>query len=66
MDGITAAVVGALTGAVIAIAMRTITDIYAALIVIAVVGLLIYFKKIQEPYIILAAALLGLLIKTTT
>jgi len=65
VDGITAAVVGALTGAVIVIAMRTLTDAYTALIAIAVVGLLIYFKKIQEPSIILAAALLGLLIKTT-
>jgi len=65
VDGITAAVVGALTGAVIVIAMRTLTDEYTALIAIAVVGLLIYFKKIQEPSIILAAALLGLLIKTT-
>ncbi|MBK8845668.1 MAG: chromate transporter [Bacteroidetes bacterium] len=63
VDGITAAVIGALVGAVIIIASRSITDIPTAIIAIAAVLALIYIKKIQEPYIILAAAALGLLIK---
>jgi chromate transporter len=65
VDGITAAVVGALAGAVIVIALRTIHDIYTGLIALATVAILIYFKKVQEPYIILAAAVVGLFIKTT-
>jgi chromate transporter len=63
VDGITAAVIGALVGAVIVIASRSIIDITTALIALASLLLLIYTKKIQEPYIILIAALIGLLIK---
>ncbi len=63
VDGITAAVVGALVGAVIVIATRSITDIPTALIAMATVFALIYMKKLQEPYIILVAAAIGILIK---
>ena len=63
VDGITAAVIGALVGAVIVIAIRTISDVFTALIAISTITVLIYFKKVQEPYIIVIAALLGLLIK---
>jgi chromate transporter len=63
VEGITATVIGALMGAVIVIAMRSITDIPTALIAIASILALIYIKKIQEPYIILLGALAGLLIK---
>jgi len=63
VDGITAAVIGALVGAVIVITVRTITDITSAAIAIASLGALIYFKKMQEPYIILIAAILGIIIK---
>ena len=64
VDGITAAVIGALVGSVIIIATRSIVDVSTALIAIAAVLLLIYTKKIQEPYLILIAALLGIIIKT--
>jgi chromate transporter len=64
VDGITAAVVGALAGAVIVIATRSIIDIPTTLIAIAALMALIYFEKIKEPYIILIAALVGLLIKS--
>jgi chromate transporter len=63
VDGITAAVIGALVGAVIVIATRSIIDIPTALIAVATVLALLYIKKLQEPYIILAAACVGLLIK---
>ena len=63
VDGITAAVVGALVGAVIVIATRSIIDIPTALIASTSLIALIYFKKLQEPYIILIAAVAGLLIK---
>ena len=63
VDGITAAVIGALVGAVVVIAIRSIVDIPTALIAVATVLALIYIKKIQEPQIILVAAVLGLILK---
>lgn len=63
VDGITAAVVGALVGAVIVIATRSIIDIPTALIALASLLSLIYIQKIQEPYIIAVAAVLGILLK---
>jgi chromate transporter len=64
VDGITAAVIGALVGSVIVIALRSIIDIPTVLIAIAAVLALIYIKKLQEPYIIGIAAIIGILIKT--
>ena len=63
VDGITAAVIGALAGAVIVIATRSIIDIPTALIAVAAVFALICIKKVQEPLIILVSALVGMLIK---
>lgn len=63
VDGITAAVVGALVGAVIIMGMRSVVDIPTALIAVGTVLCLIYVKKIQEPHIILIAAVLGLILK---
>jgi len=63
VDGITAAVVGALVGSVIVIAKRSIIDIPTALIAIVTIFALLYIKKIQEPYIIVISAFLGLIIK---
>ncbi len=63
VDGITAAIIGALVGAVIIIGMRSITDMPTALIAIATLLALIYVKKIQEPYIIIVAAIVGLILK---
>jgi chromate transporter len=64
VDGITAAVIGALVGAVVIIAIRSIIDIPTALIAVASMLALIYVKKIQEPYIILVAAIIGLILKS--
>jgi chromate transporter len=63
VDGITAAVVGTLVGAVIVIGTRSIKDIPTACIAIATLCALIYFKKIQEPFIIAIAAVIGLMVK---
>ena len=63
VDGITAAVIGALAGAVVIIGIRSITDIPTALIALASMLALIYIKKIKEPYIILVAAIIGLILK---
>jgi len=63
VDGITATVIGALAGAVIVIAARSIIDIPTALIAAGSVLALLYIKKIPEPCIIAIAALLGVVIK---
>lgn len=62
VDGITAAAVGAITGSVIVIAKRSIVDVPTLLIGLATIALLWRFKKLQEPVIVTAAALLGLVI----
>jgi chromate transporter len=64
VEGITASVIGSLVGAVIIIGTRSITDITTAIIAVVSVMALIYVKKIQEPYIILIAAIIGLILKT--
>jgi chromate transporter len=64
VDGITAAVIGALAGAVVIIAIRSIVDISTAMIAVASALALIYVKKISEPFIILIAAIIGLILKS--
>jgi chromate transporter len=66
VDGITAAAIGAIAGAVIVLGKRSIHDIPTIptiLICAAVIAILFLTKKIPEPFIILAAAAIGLLIK---
>jgi chromate transporter len=63
VDGITAAVVGALMGSVIVIASRSIQDVPGLLIALGSLLLLIYIKKIKEPVVILLAATIGIIIK---
>jgi chromate transporter len=63
VDGITGAVIGALAGAVIVIAMRSISDVTTLIIAFATMLVLIFSKKIKEPYLILISGLLGLALK---
>jgi chromate transporter len=62
VDGITAAAIGAITGSVIVIAKRSIVDIPTLLIALVTIARLWRFKKLQEPIIVAAAALFGLVI----
>ncbi|WP_163411051.1 chromate transporter [Flavobacterium ajazii] len=63
VEGITTAVVGALVGSVIVIATRNIIDIPTLLIAVATIVTLLYYKKVQEPYLIVISAILGMFIK---
>ncbi len=63
VNGITAAAVGAITGAVIVLGRRSIMDISTAVIAIVTAFILWKTKKIPEPVLILIAALIGLTIK---
>jgi chromate transporter len=60
VDGVTAAAIGAITGAVIVLAKRSIFDIPTALLALATVALLWKFKKLPEPVIVAGAAVIGM------
>ncbi len=60
VDGVTAAAIGAIAGAVIVIARRTIVDVPTLMLAMAAVLLLLRFKKLTEPMIVTGAALIGL------
>jgi chromate transporter len=62
VQGVTAAAIGAITGAVVVLGRRSIVDIPTVLIFLATVGLVWKVKKIPEPVIVLGAAVLGLII----
>jgi chromate transporter len=62
INGVTAAAVGAIAGAVVVLAKRQFTDIVSVVIALAVALLLLRFKKLPEPVIILIAAGAGLLL----
>jgi chromate transporter len=62
VDGVTAAAIGAIAGAVIVIGQRSITDWVTATLALLTAAILWRFKKIPEPVIVVAAALLGLVL----
>ncbi|MFD2572068.1 chromate transporter [Spirosoma soli] len=63
VEGVTAAAVGAIAGAVVILGLRSLTDGFAIGLAL-LSGLLLWrFKKLPEPYLILGAAVLGVLIK---
>ncbi len=62
VDGVTAAAIGAITGAVVVMGQRSITDHVTAAMAVVTVAVLWRFKKIPEPLIVVAAALIGLLV----
>ena len=59
VDGVTAAAIGAITGSVIVLAKRSIVDLPTVLLALVTAALLWRFKKLQEPVIVLGAALIG-------
>jgi chromate transporter len=68
VDGVTAAAVGALAGAVVILGQRTIfgqswtPDIAKVIILLITLGLILRFKKLPEPVLILAAGFVGLIV----
>ncbi len=68
VDGVTAAAVGAIAGACVVLGRRTIfengwtPEIPKVVLLLITIGLLLKFKKLPEPVIILGAAVIGLLI----
>jgi len=66
VDGVTAAAIGAITGAVFVIGQRSITDWVTAALAMVTATLLWRFKKLPEPAIVMAAALVGLFVHPLT
>lgn len=62
VDGVTAAAIGAIGGAVMVLAQRSLTDIPTLLLAVITAALLWRFKKLPEPVIVLSAATLGLVL----
>jgi chromate transporter len=63
IEGITAGAFGALGGAVIILVGRQLIDLPSITIALLTLGILVLFRKIPEPIIILAAGLAGLILK---
>jgi len=62
VDGVTAAAIGAIAGAVLVMGKRSLIDVPTILIAASTIFLLYKFKSIKEPLIILVAAIVGLLL----
>jgi chromate transporter len=64
VDGITAAAIGAIIGAVLVLAKRSLVDLPTWLMALATLAVLLKFKRVKEPWVIAAAALIGLIFKS--
>ena len=62
VDGVTAAAIGAISGAAIVIGEQSVTDLPTALLALATLAVLWRFKKVPEPVVVLVAAAAGLLL----
>jgi chromate transporter len=61
VKGVTAAAVGAIAGAVVILGRRALVDWLTVLIACTVLLASLKLKKIPEPFLILGAALVGLI-----
>jgi chromate transporter len=64
VQGIIIAIIGALVGSIIMMAQKTIVDFYTLAIAVMTLAIVFKFKKIPIPYIMIAAAVLGVIIKS--
>jgi chromate transporter len=67
VEGVTVAAIGAITGAVIVLGRRSLVDIPTIVVaIISLILLLTFKKKLPEPLIVLASAVVGLVIYPLT
>lgn len=62
VNGVTAAAVGAITGAALVLGQRALVDVPAILIAVGSLALMLTIKKLPEPALVLASGILGLLL----
>ena len=60
VDGVTAAAIGAIAGAVIVLGQRSIVDVVTAAMALATAASIWRFKKLPEPALVAMAAIIGL------
>jgi chromate transporter len=60
VDGVTAAATGAIAGAAFVLGRRALVDVATVSIALLSLGVLVRFKKVPEPLLILAAGAAGL------
>ena len=61
IDGVTAAAIGTITGAVVVLGKRSIVDVPTILLMLVTIVLIWKVKKLPEPVIVVLAALVGLI-----
>jgi chromate transporter len=66
VDGVTAAAIGAIAGAAFVLGRRAVIDVPTALIAVSTLGLLLRARTIPDPLIILAAGVVGVVVKSAT
>ena len=66
VDGVTAAAIGAIIGAVIVLGQRSITDWATVALALVTVAVLWRFKKVPEPAVVVVAAIAGLVLYPLT
>lgn len=64
VDGVTAAAIGAIVGAVLVLGKRTLIDVATVLIAVVTLLILYRFRKLQEPIVIVGAAIVGIVLKS--
>src|SRR5262245_57180514 len=66
VDGVTAAATGAIAGAAIVLGRRSLIDGPTVCIFLVTLLVLTYVKKVPEPLVIVAAGVIGLILRTMT
>lgn len=64
VKGVTAAAIGAITGAVVVLGRRTLIDIPTVLLALATLLVLWRWKRLPEPFVVLGAAVIGVVVYT--
>ena len=62
IDGVTAAAIGAITGAAVVLAERSIVDLVTASMALVTIALIWKVKKLPEPLVVAVAAVIGLVV----
>jgi chromate transporter len=65
VEGVTAAATGAIAGAAFVLGRRAVVDLATLAIALATLGAATRFRKLPEPLLILAAGVLGIIVKKT-
>lgn len=66
VQGVTAAAVGAIAGAAVILSRRALVDLPTVLVALLTLAALLWFKKIPEPILILAAGVAGIVLHPGT